>query len=214
MVNGAMAAKRPLRSLILTIFVICSLFAVLAIPSRAHADDNSCLTPGTAGCSFGLPTFQYQLLLGQMAANPVPNVRPLDPALSEIGTDNAYRIVGGDAPYFDAPNGNEIGVVDTGFNFVNVWDWKGDWAEIAQKHWVRAEDLTTAASSTYAGVLIDTPLAFPMAWVLVPTRPSQIPGVKPDDSTPMLERYQRVNIFATVTLGDWDWYLVGPGQWI
>ncbi len=208
--------KRASRRILFAAVVILLLMPIIAVRSviRAGDDSHSCLVTDTPGCMYGLPTFQYQLLLGEMAAHPVPNVRPLAYDLDDLGVSAGYRVIGGATPLYDAPNGNEISVFDTGFNNINVIAIKGDWAQVAPQGWVKAKNLTKADSSTFAGVVIDEPLAYPMGWVLEPTRPSAIPGQKPDPRTLMWERYERVNIFATVTVGDWDWYLVGPGQWL
>src|SRR2546423_8873353 len=79
---------------------------------------------------------------------------------------------------------------------------------------MRARHETNKGAWIFGVVFFDEPLAYPMAWVLVPTRPSAVPGIDPSTATPMLDRYQRVNIFATVQVGDWSWFLVGPGQWV
>ena len=189
-------------------------FAGVGHVARAEGSGNVCLVADAPGCSYGMPTFQYQLLLGEMAAHPAPDVRPLEVDLTELGQSNYNRVIGGSAPVYDAPEGKQVGVIDAGFNYVNVISRKGDWIQVMVGRWLPIYDLTSASSSTYAGVLIEHPLAYPMAWVLLPTRPSAIPGVDPDPDTKMIERYTRVNLFATVTVGDWDWFLVGPGQWI
>jgi hypothetical protein len=163
---------------------------------------------------FGLPTYQYQLLLGEMAAHPEPDVRQLPVDLNELGENSASRIIGGSQPVYDAPDGNQIGAINAGFSYVSIYKRQGDWVQVGPGKWLPLRNITVARSSAYSGVLIDRELAYPMAWVLQPTRPSTIPGQKADTATPMLERYQRVNIFATVKAGDWEWYLVGPGQWL
>ncbi|MEP7289164.1 MAG: L,D-transpeptidase [Chloroflexota bacterium] len=203
--------RLSVRWILLAVFLIGSMFSAQV---AVHADDNKCLLSDASGCTYGLPTFQYQALLGEMLANPAPNVRPLEVDETELGRTALYRIVGGTAPLYDAPDGNPVGAINSGFDYVNVIKQQGDWVQIMPKRWTQAENITTAASSPYAGVLFDTPLPYIMAWVLVPTRPSPAPGLKADPATPMLERYHRVNIFATVTIDTWDWYLVGPGQWI
>ncbi len=190
------------------------LLSGVASPPIARADDNPCPQADTPGCTYGLPTFQYQLLLGEMIANPAPHVTPVPVDRTELGVNNTYRVVGGTAPIYDAPDGNPIGAIDPGFYPVNVLSRQGDWAQVLQKGWLPADDLTTAAASTFSGAMLDGAPSITMAWVLVPTRPSTFPGATPDAATPMLARYQLVNLFASVTLGDWDWYLVGPGQWI
>ena len=45
-------------------------------------------------------------------------------------------------------------------------------------------------------------------------RPSPMPGLKPPRKGPLLSRRTVVQIFATLHVGDWDWYLVGPNQWV
>ncbi len=198
------------------VVLVALLTQVLTAWDTARADDKnkSCLMPGTTGCTFGLPTFQYQLLLGEMMAHPTPNVRQLGVDDNELGRSTYYRVVGGSAPLYDAPYGTAVDVIDAGFGYVSVRRRLGDWYEIVAGRWMRAQNLTLTGSSSYSGVLIDEPLAYPMGWVLLPTRPSAMPGAQPAASTPMLDRYALVNIFATVTVGDWDWYLVGPGQWL
>jgi hypothetical protein len=199
---------------VLCAFVLVAQFLIVGSLVRAEGSGNLCLAADAPGCSFGLPTFQYQLLLGEMAAHPSPDVRPLEVDMSELGYSAYNRVIGGSAPLYDAPNGHQVGVIDAGFNYVNVISRKAGWVQVMIGRWLPLTDLTSASSSTFTGVLFEHPLAYPMAWVLLPTLPSAIPGAAPEDDVPMLKRYQRVNIFATATVGDWDWYLVGPGQWI
>jgi lipoprotein-anchoring transpeptidase ErfK/SrfK len=69
-------------------------------------------------------------------------------------------------------------------------------------------------ASSFAGVLVDGPLPYPMAWMVRPTKPSAVPGRTPDKAAPTLPRYSRVYVFAMVKAQGWKWYLVGPGRWI
>ncbi len=89
------------------LFVLLSLTVVFpqfaAAPIPVHADDNPCLSGAASGCSYGLPTFQYQLLLGQMLAHPTPDVRPLEIDLTDLGVSPYYRVFGGTQPLYDAP---------------------------------------------------------------------------------------------------------------
>lgn len=181
-------------------------------PRTARAAD--CLTPNTPGCTYGLPTFQYQLMLTDMLAHPTPNVRPLDVDTDEIRNYSFYQVAREAVVLYDAPNGHPAGTLDAGFNYVSPRGRNGDWVEVSRDRWVPISKLTPTRASQYSGVLIDTPLAYPLAWVLLPTRPSQIPGQKPEPNTPLMDRYTRVNIFTTQKVGDWEWYLVGPGQWL
>jgi hypothetical protein len=185
------------------------------VVSRADGTKVSpCLTPGTPGCTNGLPSIQYALLLTQMIAHPVPNVREIEINSREVRRYSFYRVNKAGSTLYNAPGGSPVDTIDPGFNFVGIRQRQGDWAEIQPGRWLPISELTSVPASLYTGVLIDTNPAFPMAWVLQPTRPSVIPGQTPDKTVPFMARYTRVNIFATVNDGTWDWYLVGPGQWI
>jgi hypothetical protein len=82
------------------------------------------------------------------------------------------------------------------------------------KTWLRRSSLKQTFSSPFAGVQFDKPLAYPIAWVIQASLPSKVPGGVRDPKTPAINRYTLVNIFATVTVDGWEWYLVGPGQWL
>src|SRR5260221_944821 len=98
------------RWFLLAIVPIISIIS--SLPSTpARADDNLCLRREASGCTNGLPTFQYQLLLGEMAAHPTPNVRPISVDDTEIGRVNYFRVVGGVQPLYDAPDGHVVGVL-------------------------------------------------------------------------------------------------------
>src|SRR5579859_873977 len=69
-------------------------------------------------------------------------------------------------------------------------------------------------ASSFSGVLIGHPLPFPMAFMVTSIRPSPLPGWDSDPKQPILPRYARVYLYTTVNAGGWDWYLVGPGEWL
>jgi hypothetical protein len=189
----------------------------VAAPVVSRADGpapNPCPAPDTPGCIHGLPAFQYEMLLAQMVAHPAPSVRQIAIDHQEIRRFHFYRVNRRGVTLYNAPGGQPIGSIDPGFNFVDVRQREGDWALIEPNTWVPMADLSPVPASSFAGVLIDGPLAYPVAWVLRPTRPSSFPGVPPDEGTPAIARYVRVNLYATGNDGQWDWYLIGPGQWI
>ncbi len=63
--------------------------------TSAHVSDNLCLAKPLTGCTFGLLTFQYQLLLAEVIAHPAPDVRPLEVDECELGRSAFYRVVSG-----------------------------------------------------------------------------------------------------------------------
>ncbi|HVO42191.1 MAG TPA: L,D-transpeptidase [Aggregatilineales bacterium] len=202
----------PVRWMVIAVIVMTS-FSLSRVAARAD-DSAVCLDPAAAGCMSGLPTFQYQQLLGQMLAHPSPNVRQVEVDESDLDKYAFARILGGATTLYDGPGGGAVGSIDPGFNYVTPLKKSGDWTEILTGRWVPNSVLSYVTASHYSGVLLDGPLAYPMAWMLLPTKPSATPGQKPDKATPLIDRYTRLNIFATVKVGDWEWYLVGPGQWV
>jgi hypothetical protein len=73
---------------------------------------------------------------------------------------------------------------------------------------------TKGHASSFTGVMISNPLPFTMAWVITSTRASELPGRLPSASAPIVPRYTRVYIFATIKARGLKWYLIGPGQWM
>jgi hypothetical protein len=181
----------------------------------ARADRAACLSnPFGPGCAAGLPSIEYQLLLDEMLLHPQPDVRPLAPNRSEISRFAFRRIVGGAATFYDAPGGNPIGQIAEGFTFITATSTQGDWVQINAGQWMPASQLAVVRPSEFTGVFLDGGLAYPMAWVLVPSHPSPYPGAAGDQARPKFARYTRVNIFATAVVDGWEWYLIGPEAWI
>lgn len=208
------------RRLIMTILLSLSLLGagLAAAVDRAAAagpNDLACLSePYGPGCTAGLPTVSYQMLLDEMLLHPEPNVRPIPPNMDEIARFAFRKIVGGSATIYDAPGGNPIGSIDQGFNYVTVTGAQGDWIQVNAGQWMPASQLAVVRPSEFGGVYLDGGLQYPMAWVLIPSYPSPYPGALGDQSRPIIPRYQRVNIFAVAEIDGWEWYLVGPEQWI
>jgi hypothetical protein len=202
-----------IRFSLITAVVLPIMTAPLSIAVRAESSD-PCPTADAAGCSNGLPTFTYQALLTQMLAHPGPNVRTLQVDQNELTQYSFDRLIGGATPMYDAPNGNQVGSMDAGFNYVTIIARQGDFVEILPGKWTPTRYLSPAHASEFTGVLIDQPLEYPMGWIVQNAKPSPVPGIDADPKTTIVPRYTRINIFATKHIGQWDWYLIGPGQWV
>ena len=207
------------RLLIVTVTSLAVLAAALLSPlpraAAAGPDRSLCLgQPFGPGCTAGLPTVEYQMLLDEMLLHPEPNVRPVPPNIDEIAKFAFRRIVGGAATIYDAPGGNPVGQIAEGFTFVTVSGAQGDWIRVNEGQWMPASQLAIVRPSEFSGVYLDGGLQYPMAWVLIPSYPSPYPGAFGDEARPIIARYQRVNIFAAVEVNGWEWYLVGPESWI
>ncbi len=196
------------------VFVVLSvLLSNTLAPSIQVRADGECVDPESPKCTNGLPTEEYQKLLVEMQAHPSPDVTPVAVDRREVNAYTFWRVLQ-DTALYDAPNGNIVGKFDNGFNFVIVYKLQGSFAQLRNKLWVQRSSLKQTYASAFSGVLIDKPLLYPMAWVIQASIPSTYPGGPNSLKTPAIARYTLVNIFATVRVGNWDWYLVGPGQWL
>lgn len=191
-------------------------------PVHAEAENATALfelcqaSPNSGSCQAGLPIAHYQMLMDEMLMHPEPAVRPIPINQTELNRYAFRRLTsaGGTAIY-NAPGGQIIGTVDPGFNYVSVVAIQDGWVQINQGQWVLESDTAVARPSTFAGVLLNRDaMEYTMAWVLVPSHPAPYPGAEQDANRPRLERYTRVNIFETVEVDGWRWYLVGPDSWI
>ncbi len=148
------------------------------------------------------------------------------PLVGEVPEDRftmsqySFWRVGRDAtPTFDAPGGNVIGEIPTGFNAVSVIDLSVEgWLQIEGGAWIQRERAVFQQPSIFRGATLLNGLEYPFAFVLDLSRifVSQYPGGPAEQDTERwLQRYERVNIFATAYDAEgWRWYMVGHNQWV
>jgi lipoprotein-anchoring transpeptidase ErfK/SrfK len=192
--------------------LICIFASTLLGAPRAYAQD--CLVAEEApGCLHGLPVDQYNALLGQMAANPQPQLARAPVDAAELRRYSLIQIDRSDVATYDSPGGQQTGTVNPGYSFVIPKSQVDGWAEIEPGKWVSKSNLSGTRASAFSGVFYSGP-PHPMGWVLQGTKPSKYPGGPALKSTPTVPQYTLVYLFATVKVGDWEWYLIGPGQWV
>ena len=151
-----------------------------------------------------------------MAAHPVPDLTPVPINERELYS-RAYRRVMTETDVYDAPNGKVVGHIDNGFSFVNAGIVQDGWVQIRPGQWLPDKTLgvINKAISKFSGVAL--PNGFPsitFAWMLLDTKPSHTPGGQPPSGTTLIKRYTLVNLFASETVDGWQWYLIGPDQWV
>jgi hypothetical protein len=199
---------------------------VVSFPGRAiHADpggadscaarDAAIATPG-CGVATSIYGVEMRALAAEMAAHPRPDLSPI-PIDEKMLYQRAYRRVIKETDVYDGPGGTVVGHIDSGFTFVNAGQEKDGWIQIRPNQWLPKDTLgpVNKAVSKFSGVALPDGLpAQPFGWVLLDTRPSRTPGAKPDDAARALKRYTLINLFATENVDGWDWFLVGPNQWI
>jgi len=158
----------------------------------------------------------YGISEAEILSYPEPNVIPLD-VDTEALDDRWYQQITGTIDIYDNPNGQIIGKLDSGFNFVTALNSQDGWTQINTGQWVKSESLATTnyIISRFTGVILpDEPLPYPMAWALVNLYPSSAPGESPLESNGLVYRYTRVNLYAAVELNGETWYQIGVGKWV
>lgn len=152
----------------------------------------------------------------EIRKDPRPDVVSLE-VKNSLLYDRAYRRVTEAATLHDAPGGNPVGTLDTGFNFVTLLTEQDGWAQITPDRWISSSVLSSNVPvSAFSGVLLeDSELPYPMAWTVVNSFASSYPGGEPsEDTDQLILRYTPIYLYATVEVDGWMWYQVGAEQWI
>jgi hypothetical protein len=160
-----------------------------------------------AGLSFPLPP---------LVITPTKPYRALTPdAYARVMTNTApvYR-----SPY-DALGGlDPLRTFEFGFEFVSLVGQvtAGDQAfyQINRGEYMRAEDLQEVRPSGFQGRFFSEPPGGLVGWVIntVPVSPG--PGQAPGPDAPYAGRYAPIQVMGVERVGDWNWFLIAPGQWI
>jgi len=152
-------------------------------------------------------------------AFPRPDVHEIGQDKQTLSAYSFWRVGPGAVNTFDAPNGKVVSQIPIGFNFVLATNTSVDgWLQIQGGHWVNRSDAKESKPSFFTGVTITNSLTQPFAWVLDKSHiyVSAYPGGPASQTTGrFLNRYERVNLFATAKDSDGkDWYMIGPNQWV
>ena len=188
------------RSILAAAVIVVSTIGFGVSGSPVQADD-PCHDATSAAC------------LAAINANPVPTPTTVAVDSAEVGSYSFYRLIP-NSPIFDVPDGSIIGNVGEGFNFVGIYGTQAGFAKLRNGTWVPKSALKPTNASSFSGVSLDSSLPYPMAWVIQSSIPMPVAGGQNNKKTPAISRYTRVYLYETVRVGQWDWYLVGPGQWL
>jgi hypothetical protein len=168
--------------------------------------------PACAGVSLSTPMTPDCAAL--IAARQVPNVTQLPLDYGLLSDVTLIRFNKAEVPLYNAPNGAVVETLASGYMYVAPYEFREGFARIGGGRWVNLEDARFARPSDYRGVTINGPLEMPFAWVLWGHDASLAPAGLSDRENGRYERFQLVNIFATVNVRGWNWYLVGEKHWI
>jgi hypothetical protein len=221
-----MRLKAIISSLIL-VSLIVSLFAGVVriqadacrsavVSSNLDPSAANSTTPANCNTQNNVYGMQMRALLAEMVAHPRPDLQnvPIDESMLY---SKGYRKVLKETDIYDAPGGNVVGHIEAGFNFVNAGRESGNFMQISPNRWLPKDALGPANKSVsrFSGVLLPDGLPErPFGWMVVDTKPSKMPGAKPAPETQTVPRYTLLSFFATEIVDGWEWYLIGPDQWV
>lgn len=168
--------------------------------------------PGCAGITAETP--QTPECDAVMAAQPYPDVTRIPFDLGVIAGQDFIYFDADTVPLYNAPGGEQIDTLTAGrSSYVNVIQTSGNWVEIRPGRWASLEKANFAEPSTFTGVLINR-MDMPFAWAIYDHCTSLTPGGPRNcRGSGSFDRYDLMNIYATVRVREWDWHLVGPNQW-
>ncbi|MCY4465757.1 MAG: L,D-transpeptidase [Chloroflexi bacterium] len=156
--------------------------------------------------------------LDMMAAFPRPVLEraPLD--AYSLSVFSFWRVKS-HARLYAAPDGELVGQMAAGFNFVRAIDTSlPGWIQGADGFWLRREDAELARASSLRGFLLPADWRHPFAIILDKTgiyASLEPGGPRSPESGYVTRRYELVNIFARAEDADGHrWYLVGPRRWL
>ncbi len=86
--------------------------------------------------------------------------------------------------------------------------------EINPGEYMLGRDLEEVRPSAFAGTHFDAPPSSAVGWIINNVQLSSAPGQAPDPGMPYAGRYQPIQVFAIQRVGEWDWFQIGPGQWV
>lgn len=161
--------------------------------------------------------------------SPLPTHKP-DPSLSEVEFTYAY-VIPERAPIYrtlgdaiEEDKNNIIQRTTPGFTYVSISRSSynnGQYYHYTGTGWMSAEDLVFTPVPTFQGVeFLQTP-EHEFGWILSmfaaggKTETKRTPGYEKNDYTGhYLEHQEMVQVYDTVTVGNWDWYMIGPDEWL
>ena len=177
---------------------------------------------GTACPALGPGDYAARLAAAHLP-DPLPELptayidRP-DPVL-----DRTYaRVTTPAAPLFATPEdgllGNVTKTLGQGLIYVNLVSpaAAGDqtFYKIRTGEYIRASDVLLVDPTKFHGQVFSANTEYPFGWIVSSVHPSPRPGVAEPRRGILLTRRKLVQIFAVQHVGEWDWYLVGPDQWV
>ncbi len=161
---------------------------------------------------------------------PLPAVKPdtaltyVDVKYGQVRTRNA-PVYGSAEDALNANKRNAVGRIDSPFSYISYSD------EVVQNgrrvyqvdggQWMTANDIIRLGSvPLFQGLAFTRTPDNAFGWVLTylsptPVKTKRTPGAQIDDYTEhVLNNHEIVQVYAVQKIGETDWYMVGPDEWV
>lgn len=148
-----------------------------------------------------------------MAAHPAPAVSRVPANFGLLSDVTFIRFNKEKVNIYDGPNGSVVDNLITGYMYVAPIAFEDGFAQLSARRWVSLNDARYGTPSDFSGVTINGPMALPFAWVLWGHDARLSPNGLSDRENGRYERFEVVNIYATVNVAGWNWHLIGPNHW-
>ncbi len=165
----------------------------------------------------GASALEMRAAYAAMSAPQFTDVRQIE-IRDDILYQRRYRRIitpdGSPVVFYDGPGGNPVGSIDNGYNYVSIRQVTGGWVQLTNGQWVPEEHTRLADVSGFAGIEILEEPTLPYAWMVRSAYPSSFPGGPENRDLPRISQYTLLAIYTIEVVDGWEWYMVGPGQWL
>jgi len=86
--------------------------------------------------------------------------------------------------------------------------------QIGPGEYIRGDHVSRISTPTYSGLLFSETPKNAFGWIMTTVSASAFPGYDQPVTNNIYYRYQTVQIYEVAKVGDYEWYMVAPGQWI
>jgi len=187
----------------------------LCVPQLQLARPAACPPMGPGDYAVQLAAARMPEVVPDLPLEPLQRYDPVVPfTYARVTTPNAPLF----ATTADGVAGISVRSIGKGLIYVNLVEAAQEagqaFYQIRTGEYIHAEDVRPVTPTNFQGELFSEQPQYPIAWIIANVRPSPRPGVPAPKKGDRLVRRAIVQIFDTQHVGPWDWYLIGPNQWV
>lgn len=151
---------------------------------------------------------------------PLPAFKP-DPALSEIPY-YYFKLADEPVPIFSGipadPSSGYVSVFPPGFNYVTYIDrvdtGRGVYYMLPSGQWIPGKGARVSEISKFQGLQFRSTPRNSFGWAFEDIPVKSAPGHSAPDTRERIYPFSVVQIFSVQNVDGYDWYLIGPDQWV